>query len=199
MQMILNKLIRWRVSTIIIVISLAGLVLIYFLVVDKPINSKAENYVNDYINHSAEIDITDVEQIDDIEMKTIYTGLIKFQFQRSKLSGVSDYNFTFYEKNHGKYFTVFAIGATYANFKSYMVDFRRSATKKAKISEYQLKEKNYGTKENPVPVLYFEIPKYNGWKDYEDTKITEEQYRTAVYFYLTYKMPEKEFKERFKK
>ena len=42
-----------------------------------------------------------------------------------------------------------------------------------------------------------DIPSLRGWKDYDEEAITEEQYATAVYYYLGYIMPKDEFKQRF--
>ncbi len=68
---------------------------------------------------------------------------------------------------------------------------------KARVYHSQLNDLGYGTRENPVTVLYLEIPKQKNSPTYWMIEKTPEEYRKAVYYYLAYIMPKDEFKRRF--
>jgi hypothetical protein len=66
----------------------------------------------------------------------------------------------------------------------------------AKVNRFELENADYGTRDNPIPIFMLEIPGEDH-PDFLKAKITEEQYRRTVFFYLTWMMPKKEFKEQF--
>lgn len=69
----------------------------------------------------------------------------------------------------------------------------------AKVSQYDLDNPAYGTKENPIPIFMLDIPKYADNPSYVKARISEAQYRSTVEFYLSYMISKEEFKDRFEK
>lgn len=159
----------------------------------RDVSKQAANY----INNSIDIELSVPEDID-IGMNSIYTGVkqkgITGGLKRESYNGIS-----FFNGYYGKYFKVSFIGdKKRANYQ--FIVFTKLLHDKniiAKVNKSDLDNFDYGTEENPVPIFMFNIPKYVGWKDYEDVAITEDQYKASVYYYLAYIMPEEEFKLRF--
>ncbi|WP_208643676.1 hypothetical protein, partial [Pedobacter miscanthi] len=120
------------------------------------------------------------------------------------LSGEIQY-ITFFETVKDKYFRIYLFDTnyqSYANFES-VIEKKEIA---AWVNQDDLKDPNYGTKENPIPVFNFKgvnepIRTWGGDATgskvvYESLEPTDEQYKHNVLTYLTYIMPKDEFKKR---
>lgn len=160
--------------------------------------NNGEKYVDEYISHSTVIDIEDSNIDFDFKIKTVYTG-IQTAFLRGKLSGKDAKMLTFYDINHKKYFMLCVMYQGISLQFDILCNYISDTTIKAKVNRYDLNNPDYGTKENPIPFFIFDVPKYANNSGYQKVRITEEQYRNMVDFYLTHMMSKKEFKERFKK
>ena len=83
-------------------------------------------------------------------------------------------------------------------------DISYRKTIKTRINKYELNSPQYGSKDNPVPVLDFDykIAHFQNDKNskyYEYAFSRPAYYKRAVELYLTYMMSKEEFKERFEK
>jgi hypothetical protein len=159
------------------------------------INRQSQEYVSEYIENSVEIEIEDIKKIEDIEYSEIYTGLNLNKLNRSKLSSVPNNYFSFYSSKYNRYFRIFLVSSA-ESMTIYGSNVKNTLIK-MKINQSQLNDPNYGTRENPIPVLYLDIPKYKKSPHYWMIEKTPEEYRESVYYYLAYIMPKDEFKERF--
>ncbi|MDR3243608.1 MAG: hypothetical protein LBT79_02540 [Elusimicrobiota bacterium] len=114
----------------------------------------------------------------------------------------------FFDETYQKYFSIMVILRrkplnNHVSYGLYMMIRKEKQIIMAKVNRYDLYNADYGTKENPVPILMFFIPENEinkpsfpmSVKEYKELAITQEQYEDAVYFYLTYVMSKKEFKE----
>lgn len=200
-------------------------IIISFYAATLPINSGVEEYLEDYIQKSVDMELTYLEPDEITTMRertdytnytvktfeenskiyqkyyqshTIYTGL-KLYGNRGKLKGVRYCSITFKDDNTKKHFQLIFIERTGTQSPTYHGLLRNGVPIKAKVNQSDLEDKNYGTTENPIPVMMFSLPQHNGWKDYERNKITEEQYKDNVYFHLGYIMPKEKFDIRFKR
>ena len=81
-------------------------------------------------------------------------------------------------------------------------DISYRKTIKTQINKYELNSPRYGSKDNPVPVLDYDLQRLRSAyddKEYEYAFSRPVYYKRAVELYLTYMMSKEEFKERFKK
>ncbi len=172
---------------------------IYFFT--KPINSarNIDKYVNEYIDNSVEIDLYGIYEQGSVKHDYIYTGLNFKKLQRSKLSSVSNNQFTIYCSHYNKYFRIILINSSAESMQIHSTYIDDDVLVKAKVNQFQLNDPNYGTKENPIPVLYLEIPECKQSPSYYMIEKTPEEYRKSVYIYLAYLMPRDEFKKMFKR
>jgi hypothetical protein len=160
-------------------------------------NKNAEKYVDAYISDSKAIELDMVNDRGNSDFKTvsIYTGL-KTAFLKVKLTGKRMHNFIFYNTKYQKYFSMSIIEEQRMQFDAYCAFNDRTII--AQINNYEMENASYGTRDNPIHIFMLEIP---GVKhpDFLKNLISEDQYRRTVLVYLTYVMPKKEFKERYKK
>ena len=113
---------------------------------------------------------------------------------------------TFYDNYYRKYFCVLVIEKESRN-KTRQSNFVESdiydrTSIKARINKYELNSPRYGSKENPVPVLDYDLQRLRSAyddKEYEYAFSRPSYYKRAVELYLTYMMSKEEFKERFEK
>lgn len=178
---------------VILCVGLFGFV--YFFTKSNNSTHDIEKYISEYIDNSVEIEINDIKKVEDIEYSDIYTGLKLNKLNRSKLSSVPNNYFTVYDSSRNKYFRILLISSA-ESMKIHRNDIKNTLVK-VRVNQMQLNDPNYGTKENPIPVLYLEIPKYEKSPTYWMIKKTQEEYKEAVYYYLAYIMPKDEFKQRF--
>ena len=161
-----------------------------------PRNGEAEKRLSDYINNSVEIELYPEDEGDFyFKIKRVYTGL-RTAFLRGKLTGARVHNMIFYNNRYQKYFSMSIIPEKIGQFDNY---YKCAIGKMiiARVNRYELGNEHYGTPDNPIPIFMLEIPAAEKYPDFLKVKMTEEQYRRTVLFYLTYMMPKKEFKERF--
>ncbi len=179
-----------------VVVLIAGLIGFVYCFT-KPQNStrNIEEHVSEYIDNSVEIEINDIKKAEDIEYSDIYTGLSLNKGRRSKLSSVPNNYFTIHDSNRNKYFRVLLIDS--AESMQILRNDIRNKVVQIRVCQSQLNDPNYGTRENPIPILYLEIPKYKQSPHYWMIEKTPEEYRKTVYYYLAYIMPKDEFKQRF--
>ena len=181
-----------------VVVLIAGLIgFVYFFT--KPQNStrNIEEHVSEYIDNSVEIEINDIDlkDVQDTAFDDIYVGLSLNKGRRSKLSSVPNNQFTIFDGNRNKYFRVLLISSA-ESMQNHTSDIKNTLVK-ARVYQSQLNDHGYGTRENPIPVLYLEIPKHKNSPTYWMIEKTPEEYRKTVYYYLAYIMPKDEFKRRF--
>ncbi len=165
----------------------------------SPKNDMERNVVDQYIGNSIEMDIRIAERPLIINKSILISTGLRQVFQRTQLQSATYRSFTVYGSEYGKYFTVIVVGAGNSiNFQyTALYSLVPGALIKARVNKDDLNNPVYGTKENPIPILMLDIPSLRGWKDYDEEAITEEQYATAVYYYLGYIMLKDEFKQRF--
>ena len=189
-----------------------------FYIYTLPQNSKAENFVDNYIQHSTDIALTyntpkelawaikelpyNDEESNKIYRKynksqIIYTGFRTF-LGRTKLISEKYLTETFYDEKTDKYFRLMYVERGLQRWV-FSAILRDGLLINAKVNNQDLENPVYGAAENPIPIMMWTIPKWDGKEDYEKDKITAEQYRLNVYFYLAYIMSKKEFKARFGK
>jgi len=162
-----------------------------------PKNGEAEKYLSDYINNSIKIELYPEDKKDvHFEIRRVYTGL-HTAFLRGKLTGARIYDMIFFNNKYQKYFSITMIPEKIVQSEIYDACIREKMII-AKVNRFELGNEHYGTPDNPIPIFMFEIPTEKH-PDFLKVKMTEEQYRRTVLFYLNYMMPKKEFKERFEK
>jgi hypothetical protein len=160
-------------------------------------NYGTEKQVPKYIENSIELDLQVPNHLE-FEIGSIRTG-IRQVGSRTGLRSKQCNRIIFFSSEYGKYFSIILAGSK----KATLVQFTAFANTVgdhlivAKVNKSDMGNPDYGTEENPVPIFMFSIPKLEGRKSYERFAITEEQYKNAVYYYLAYMMPKKEFKTRF--
>ena len=220
-----NKRVLKRFTSIIISIStvISLIFIIGFYLHTLPKNRGAENYVNEYIKNSTEIELFYLEP-DEIQTmrqesqenyttetyerhskiiqkyhksQTIYTGL-KSLGKRAKVRRVIFNTTIFKDENSQKYFQIMYAARTNEQMFTFSALLRDGTRLIANVNKTDIKNNVFGTIENPVPVLTFHIPKYERSEDYERARITEEQYRNNVYYYLSYIISKDEFRQRLR-
>lgn len=216
----LLKKIKSITMTILIVASVIGIA--GFYIYTLPRNSKAENYVDEYIQNSTEVELFYFEPDEMQAMRqesqenyttetyerhsgiiekyhkhqTVYTGMRVFG-SRAKLNMVNFNTIVFKDENSQKYFQIMYAARTNSQMFFFSALLRDGLRLMCRINKFDLENTALGTVENPIPILMFRIPKREGSKDYENEKITEEQYKNNVYCYFAYIMSKDEFKQRF--
>ncbi|GHT22364.1 hypothetical protein FACS189430_04030 [Bacteroidia bacterium] len=156
-------------------------------------NIGAEKYVDAYISDSKAIELDMENDMGDsvFEYSTIYTGL-GTAFGRGKLTGTHVYHYIFYDTKYEKYFSLSIIPEKSLQFIVYYKLAKRT-TIIAQVSNYEITNASYGTRDNPIHIFMPELPGETH-SDFLERVITKDQYRRTVSFYLNYMMPKKEFK-----
>lgn len=157
-------------------------------------NSNAEKYVNDYIDNSVEISIYVPRSESEFSMKSVYTGITAL-FNQGRMKGRTLALVTFFSDEYKKYFYVNLPGYVSGQYLIYD-RLMLGQLIKARVNQYDLESSHYGTQENPVPIFMPDLPSTH--PDYLKVRMTEEQYKETVLFYLKYIMSKEEFNERFK-
>jgi ribosomal protein L37AE/L43A len=184
-----------------IVVILSVIAIVGFYVYALPKNFNADKYVDKYINNSIEIEIA-VNKLDTFsngkyfKSYAIHTG-VSIAFRRAKLHTTYCYSILFYEEEHEKYFTFMSMVpySRYVGLETFIRHFNGKIL--ASVNKSDMENPDYGTKDNPIPILMFDIPNATH-PDYLRDKLTEKDYRNAVYGYLSNIMSKAEFRERFK-
>ena len=198
-----------------IVYRILGLVCIIFILnllatwifVNK---NNGKDFVEKYINSSKDVKIkVKRESFDD--MFNGYSYLKRIIFFKGIFGGSS--NYTFKDDYANRYYKI-------VRFDKYGKQFSLPQTSDidnqelyVKVDPLQLNNSAFGTKENPILIFYYKGVNKQFTVDLRTDEIgkdgfyinkvvllspTEEEYRYNVEQYLTYVMPKKEFKERFR-
>ena len=162
-------------------------------------NDDAEQYYKEYMNNSYDIEVTMPEdnskyylENQDEDVKTVETFT-------KKIDG------NYFANPRGWYIPFYSV--EYKKFLSimYFVDISQMYCLYGRkviltVNRDDMNNPEYGTKENPVPVLK-DVGVDESIRDYDkdyDKAYMDSFYRENVIRYLKYKMPKSEFKRRFK-
>ncbi|AZA92623.1 Uncharacterised protein [Chryseobacterium nakagawai] len=183
------------------------------VVTDQEINRFMENSNNTEIVVWFDRPLTISEKYLGRHSKTVSSFLSR--------NGSGNYNYTsytFYNKSNKKYFSLLQLAESGYIFRN----IKQGDTLNVKINKYFLTNENYGTLENPIPVLYYagikeaiRTPKVQ--TQFKESELsTEEQfgidknndfdpvymdrvYKASVFKYLTFIIPKKDYKKMFPK
>ncbi len=162
-------------------------------------NDDAEQYYKEYMNNSYDIEVTMPEdnskyylENQDEDVKTVETFMTKID--GNYFANPEGWYNPFYSVEYKKFLSIM-----------YFVDISQMYWPYGRkviltVNRDDMNNPEYGTKENPVPVLK-DIGVDESIRDYEkdyDKAYMDSFYRENVIRYLKYKMPKSEFKRRFK-
>ena len=188
---------------------------ISFFVSTKTVNKNAAKFIDEYIDNSIDMELDYKSALRPVQTKSftqtqrdslskeiekyhphgvIRLGISMRGSRKAKVNQIKYWGNIVISKNDNRYYLLLYIHDPF----TFGALLREDKMVTAKVNKYQLNDSTYGTSENPIPVLYFEIPKYKGWKDYEEAAITNASYRDAVYCYLTYLISKNQFDILFK-
>lgn len=162
-------------------------------------NNDAEKYYKDYIARSYDIQITMPPTDSKYYIKNVDKDYETLEVFRVKIDGndfsnpEAWYN-PFYSVEYKKYFSIMYF--TNINHMCWPSGMKVILT----VNRDDMNNPEYGTKDNPVPVLKdvgVEESIRDGDKDY-DKEYMDSFYRKNIIRYLKYKMSKKEFERRFK-
>ncbi len=162
-------------------------------------NDDAELYYKEFIEDSYDIQVTMPNEdskyyLENIEENTTTTEIFRTKLDNNYFSNPEAWYIPFYSIEHKKYLSIMCFLSLQEVFYPYGMKVILT------VNKDDMNNPEYGTKENPVPVLKDvgvdeSIRDYN--KDY-DKAYMDSFYRNNVIRYLKYKMPRKEFERRFK-
>jgi len=162
-------------------------------------NDDAEQYYKEYMNNSYDIEVTMPEdnskyylENQDEDVKTVETFMTKID--GNYFANPEGWYNPFYSVEYKKFLSIM-----------YFVDISQMYWPYGRkviltVNRDDMNNPEYGTKENPVPVLK-DVGVDESIRDYEkdyDKAYMDSFYRENVIRYLKYKMPKSEFKRRFK-
>lgn len=172
--------------------------------------NNGKDFVDKYINSSKEIKIkVSKESFDGIFNG--YNYLKQIIFFKGIFGGSS--NYTFKDDLTKRYYKIVRFdkyGVKFSHPQTYLIDNKELY---ATVDPLQINNSSFGTKENPILVFSYkgvnndfimdmDIDEKDEDGFYKQVPIsiapTEEEYRYNVEQYLTYVMPQEEFKKRFK-
>jgi hypothetical protein len=162
-------------------------------------NDDAEQYCKEYMNNSYDIGVTMPEEKSqyylenqDEEFRMSETFITKMD--KNYFSNPRAVYIPFYSVEYKKYFNIMCFLGSKDLWWPYGMKVFLT------VNKDDMNNPEYGTKENPVPVLK-DIGVDESIRDYEkdyDKAYMDSFYRENVIRYLKYKMPKSEFKRRFK-
>lgn len=162
-------------------------------------NEDAELYYTIYIKQTKEITVIMpafgsklyLDHDLDEEVKTV--EIFPRSSKADAFSSLTGYYIPFYSTKYEKYFNVM--------YFDYVCQYEFDEEVYLTVNKDDMQNPQYGTKENPIPVLKMvgvkESIRPNN-KDF-DTTYMNEFYKNNVIRYLKYKMSQKEFNQRFKR
>jgi len=142
------------------------------------------------------------------QSKRVLTSLGTKNMGRSANTNTKMEYRTFYIESHKKYFSIVMFDNYHEGVPQMADAFWSIINDKAlfiTINKDDLKNPQYGSKENPVPVFKVrgaDRPLTEFWDESKPTiqyDVSEDQYHYNLLMYLTFVMPKKEFNERFRK
>lgn len=160
-------------------------------------NTNTELYYRQYVSNSDTIRII-LPEYGSKHYKNNDVGLETLSFILYQDKGMMDESLhtptiSFYDIHYKKYFIIMSFG-------DYSYDDWCGKEVKLWVNKEDLNNPEYGTKDNPVPVLQAQGVKSSiraNNRDY-DTTYMDSFYRNNVIRYLKYKMSKEEFERRFK-
>ena len=162
-------------------------------------NDDAEQYYKEYMNNSYDIEVTMPQdnskyylENQDEDVKTVETFITKID--GNYFANPEGWYNPFYSVEYKKFLSIM-----------YFVDISQMYWPYGRkviltVNRDDMNNPEYGTKENPVPVLK-DVGVDESIRDYDkdyDKAYMDSFYRENVIRYLKYKMPKSEFKRRFK-
>ena len=162
-------------------------------------NDDAEQYYEDYMNNSYDIEVAMPEEkskyyIENVDKDVITSETFRERIDNNYFSNPRGLYLPFYSVEYKKYFNIMCfLGANLMHWP-----YNRKVT--LTVNRDDMNNPAYGTKENPVPVLK-DIGVDESIRDNDqdyDKAYMDSFYRENVIRYLKYKMPKSEFKRRFK-
>ncbi len=162
-------------------------------------NDDAEQYCKEYMNNSYDIGVTMPEEKSKLYIENVDKDVITSETFRKKIDGNYFSNpdgvyMPFYSAEYKKYFSIMCFLGLQDMWWPYGMKVILT------VNRDDMNNPEYGTKENPVPVLK-DIGVDESIRDYDkdyDKAYMDSFYRENVIRYLKYKMPKSEFKRRFK-
>ena len=162
-------------------------------------NDDAEQYYEDYMNNSYDIEVAMPEEkskyyIENVDKDVITSETFRERIDNNYFSNPRGLFLPFYSVEYKKYFNIMCFLG--ANLMHWPYNRKVILT----VNRDDMNNPAYGTKENPVPVLK-DIGVDESIRDNDqdyDKAYMDSFYRENVIRYLKYKMPKSEFKKRFK-
>ena len=183
--------------------AVVGFPLLVFLVnlfyFSNKYNDDAEQYCEDYMNNSYDIEVAMPEEKSkcylknqDEDVKTVET--FRTRMVNNYFANPSGWYIPFFSVEYKKYLSIMYFVDTSQMYWPYGRKVILT------VNRDDMNNPEYGTKENPVPVLK-DIGVDESIRDNDqdyDKAYMDSFYRENVIRYLKYKMPKSEFKKRFK-
>ena len=183
--------------------TVVGFPLLIFLVnlfyFSNKYNDDAEQYYEDYMNNSYDIEVAMPEEKSkcylknqDEDVKTVET--FRTRMVNNYFANPSGWYIPFFSVEYKKYLSIMYFVDTSQMYWPYGRKVILT------VNRDDMNNPEYGTKENPVPVLK-DIGVDESIRDNDqdyDKAYMDSFYRENVIRYLKYKMPKSEFKKRFK-
>ena len=162
-------------------------------------NDDAEQYYKKYMNNSYDIEVAMPEEKSQCYLKNQDEDALTSETFRTKMdnnyfSNPGGTYIPFYSVEYKKYFSIMCFLSSRDMWWPYGMKVILT------VNRYDMNNPEYGTKENPVPVLK-DVGVDESIRDYDkdyDKAYMDSFYRENVIRYLKYKMPKSEFKRRFK-
>lgn len=162
-------------------------------------NDDAEQYYKKYMNNSYDIEVAMPEEKSQCYLKNQDEDALTSETFRTKMdnnyfSNPDGVYMPFYSGKYKKYFSIMCFLGLQDMWWPYGMKVILT------VNRDDMNNPEYGTKENPVPVLK-DVGVAESIRDYEkdyDKAYMDSFYRENVIRYLKYKMPKSEFKKRFK-
>ena len=162
-------------------------------------NDDAEQYYQDYMNNSYDIEVAMPEEKSQYYLKNQdenfrATETFITRMDNNYFSNPDGVYMPFYSVKYNKYFSIMCFLGLEDMWWPYGMKVILT------VNRDDMNNPEYGTKENPVPVLK-DVGVDESIRDYDkdyDKAYMDSFYRENVIRYLKYKMPKSEFKRRFK-
>lgn len=162
-------------------------------------NDDASLYYKAYINNSYDIKVTMPKEestyyLENVDDNIITSEVFRTRIDNNYFANPESFYIPFYSVEYKKYFSIMC----FLSIKYMCWPYGKKVI--LTVNKDDMNNPEYGTKDNPVPVLKdvgVEESIRDGDKDY-DKAYMDSFYRKNVIRYLKYKMSKKEFERRFK-
>lgn len=203
----------------------------FFFKPPKITDSEILEYINNSVNMNMAVDAyTESEYVfktgngkyqlmnkDDIQYLGYHSKTISTFLSRNGSGNYNYTSYTFYNKSNKKYFSLLQLtesGWIFENVENNLLN--------VKVNKYFLNNEDYGTLENPIPVLYYAgvkeaIRTPKGQTQFKEGELSAEEqfgvdknndfdpvymdriYKESIFEYLTFIIPRKDYKKMFPK